>query len=56
MSIREIVPKDRGAEHIDLIRRLHNGETINSFEAQGLNRDGRVPDIWLTAILFLTKT
>ncbi len=48
MNARNIVPPDRHAEALDLMKRIAAGENIQSFQTQHLTRDGRTLDVWLT--------
>ena len=48
MSVLQIVPGERRKETLDLIERIKNGETIESFETKRITKDGRVLDVWLT--------
>ena len=48
MNARNIVPPDRYAEALGLMKRIAAGENIQSFETQRLTRDGRTLDVWLT--------
>jgi PAS domain S-box-containing protein len=48
MSFRELVPADKAAETLDLMKRLLSCAPIPSFETQRLTRDGKVLDVWLT--------
>jgi light-regulated signal transduction histidine kinase (bacteriophytochrome) len=48
MSILQIVPGERRKETLDLIERIKNGETIESFETKRITKDGQVLDVWLT--------
>ena len=48
MNIRQIVPEDRQAEMLSLVKRLREGAAIQSFETQRIAQDGHIFDIWLT--------
>ena len=48
MNIRQLVPEEKRAETLDLVKRLRKGENIQSFETQRITKDGRILDIWLT--------
>ena len=48
MNVCNIMPPDRHAEVMDLLKRIAAGENIQSFETQRLTRDGRTLDVWLT--------
>jgi two-component system CheB/CheR fusion protein len=48
MNTLNIVPPDRHAEAMDLVKRIAAGENVQSFETQRLTRDGRTLDVWLT--------
>ncbi|MGD8854458.1 MAG: PAS domain S-box protein [Gammaproteobacteria bacterium] len=48
MNIRDILPADRRAEALELVKRIAAGEAIQSFETQRLTRDGHTLDVWLT--------
>ena len=48
MNVHNIMPPDRHAEAMDLLKRIAAGENIQSFETQRLTRDGRTLDVWLT--------
>jgi two-component system CheB/CheR fusion protein len=48
MNIRNIVPPDRVAEVLELVKRIAAGEDIRPFETERLTRDGRRLDVSLT--------
>ncbi len=50
MNIRNLVPPDRLAEVLELVKRIAAGEDIRSFETQRLTRDGGRLDVSLTFI------
>lgn len=54
MNILQLVPEDRQAEMLDVVKRLKKEEVTHSFETQRVARDGRILDIWLT-ITILTN-
>jgi two-component system CheB/CheR fusion protein len=50
MNIRDLTPADKLAENIDLIQRLSSGKTVFSFETRRKAKDGRLLEVWLTAM------
>jgi two-component system sensor kinase FixL len=48
MNVCNIVPPDRHAEALALVKRIAAGENIQSFETQRLTSDGRTLDVWMT--------
>ena len=42
MSIYQMVPDERKKETFDLIRRIINGETVESSETKRISKDGRI--------------
>ncbi len=49
MTIREIVPLSRRAEHNAFVQKLARGEPIETFETQRITKDGRTLDVRLTS-------
>ncbi|MFQ5713734.1 MAG: ATP-binding protein [Candidatus Scalinduaceae bacterium] len=49
MNIKDIVPRNKKDEELELLNKLAKGEFANSFETQRKNKDGKILDIWLTA-------
>jgi PAS domain S-box-containing protein len=48
MNFRQLVPEEKRAEALDMVKRLRKGEDIHSFETHRITKDGRILDIWLT--------
>lgn len=48
MNIQEIVPPDKQEEAFDFIRKIFQGEEVESFETTRLTADGRILDVWLS--------
>ena len=48
MNLRDIVPQSRQKGALDFVTRAFRGETIPSFEAQRITKDGRTLDVRLT--------
>jgi two-component system CheB/CheR fusion protein len=48
MNIREVVPKGKQKEALELIEKIEEGEDIKSFKTKRKTKDGRILDIWLT--------
>jgi two-component system CheB/CheR fusion protein len=48
INIREVVPKGKQKEALELIEKIEEGEDIKSFKTKRKTKDGRILDIWLT--------
>jgi PAS domain S-box-containing protein len=48
MNIRKLAPKNGRDDALALLKRLREGEKVQSFEAQRLTKDGRLIDVWIT--------
>lgn len=56
MNVKQIVPEEKRAETLDLVKKLRKGEDIHSFETQRITKDGRILDIWLTVTILTDNT
>jgi PAS domain S-box-containing protein len=52
---KRLVPEERRSEADDMVRRILKGEKVKSFEIQGLAKDGKTLDVWMSATLFHDK-
>jgi two-component system CheB/CheR fusion protein len=48
MNIRDISPKGKEKETLELIKRIKEGEDITSFKTKRKTKDGKILDVWLT--------
>lgn len=53
MNIQDIVPEAWRAEASTLMKRLAQGEAVESFETQRITKDGRTLDVWLMATVLV---
>ena len=51
MNIDELVPHDKRAEALNLVKSLFKGKPVRSFQTKRLTKDGRTLDVWLTVTL-----
>jgi PAS domain S-box-containing protein/putative nucleotidyltransferase with HDIG domain len=55
MNIEQITPAEKLAEQKEYFRRLAAGEAVDSFETQGIAKDGSILHVWLTVTKVLER-
>jgi two-component system CheB/CheR fusion protein len=56
MRIADTVPPEKRAEQDAFMRRVQEGEAIESFETQRRTKDGRILEVWLTVTKLTDET
>ncbi len=53
MNIRDIIPKEKQKEALELLKKIKKGDEVKSFKARRKAKDGKLLDIWLTVTILV---